>query len=78
MEENLNLTTAVALGGGGGGGGDDFLYVFVLINYMLYLQVLWSEPLLMKIRSSSIEICHILCRLLQSSPSTISLSSVQV
>lgn len=39
--------------------------------------VLWSEPLLMKIRSSSIEICHILCRLLQSSPSTISLSSVQ-
>ena len=76
MEENLNLTTAVALEGGGGG--DDFLYVFVLINYMLYLQVLWSEPLLMKIRSSSIEICHILCRLLQSSPSTISLSSVQV
>nr|XP_023907556.1 U-box domain-containing protein 3 [Quercus suber]XP_023907557.1 U-box domain-containing protein 3 [Quercus suber] len=39
--------------------------------------VLWSEPLLMKIRSSSIEICHILCRLLQSSSSTISLSNVQ-
>ncbi|KAF3965250.1 hypothetical protein CMV_010542 [Castanea mollissima] len=39
--------------------------------------VQWSEPLLMKIRSSSIEICHILCRLLQSSSSTISLSNVQ-
>ncbi|KAF5482413.1 hypothetical protein F2P56_002986 [Juglans regia] len=33
--------------------------------------VLQSEPLLMKIRSSSLEICHILYRLLQSSPSTL-------
>jgi len=57
---------------------DDFPYVFVLISYVLYLQVLQSEPLLMKVRNSSLEICHILCRLIQSSPSTLSLTSVQV
>ncbi|KAB1223754.1 U-box domain-containing protein 3 [Morella rubra] len=39
--------------------------------------VLQSAPLLVKIRSSSLEICHILCRLLQSSPCTSSLTSVQ-
>ncbi|KAA8543375.1 hypothetical protein F0562_021130 [Nyssa sinensis] len=39
--------------------------------------VLQSEPLMMKIQSSSHEICRILCRLLQSSPSTSSLTSVQ-
>lgn len=39
--------------------------------------VLRSEPLLMKVRSSSLEICCILGRLIQSSPSTLSLTSVQ-
>ncbi|KAH9729343.1 U-box domain-containing protein 3 [Citrus sinensis] len=39
--------------------------------------VLHSEPLMMKIQSSSIEICHILYRLLQSSPSNSSMSAVQ-
>lgn len=39
--------------------------------------VLHSEPLMMKIQSSSLEICHILYRLLQSSPSNSSMSAVQ-
>lgn len=39
--------------------------------------VLHSEPLMMKIQSSSLEICHILYRLLQSSPSSSSMSAVQ-
>ncbi|CAL5432653.1 unnamed protein product [Camellia sinensis] len=40
--------------------------------------VLQSEPLVMKIQSSSLEICHILCRLLQSFPSTSTFTGVQV
>ncbi|GMP99387.1 hypothetical protein CsSME_00046872 [Camellia sinensis var. sinensis] len=39
--------------------------------------VLQSEPLVMKIQSSSLEICHILCRLLQSFPSTSTFTGVQ-
>uniref|UniRef100_A0A5B7B465 RING-type E3 ubiquitin transferase n=1 Tax=Davidia involucrata TaxID=16924 RepID=A0A5B7B465_DAVIN len=39
--------------------------------------VLQSEPLVMKVQSSSLEICRILCILLQSSPSTSSLTGVQ-
>lgn len=39
--------------------------------------VLQSEPLVMKIQSSSLEICCILCRLLQSSPSTSTFTGVQ-
>ncbi|KAA8550745.1 hypothetical protein F0562_002429 [Nyssa sinensis] len=39
--------------------------------------VLQSEPFVKKIQSSSLEICRILCFLLQSSPSTSSLTGVQ-
>ncbi|XP_059660346.1 U-box domain-containing protein 3 [Cornus florida] len=39
--------------------------------------VMQSEPLVMKIHSSSLEICRILCRLLQSSPPTSSLTCIQ-
>ncbi|XVF32384.1 hypothetical protein REPUB_Repub17cG0077500 [Reevesia pubescens] len=39
--------------------------------------VLQSEPFLIKLQSSSLQICHILYRSLQSSPSTSSITSVQ-
>ncbi|KAK9282494.1 hypothetical protein L1049_005413 [Liquidambar formosana] len=40
--------------------------------------ILWSQPLLIKIQSSSLEICRIIGRLSQSSPSTSSLTAVQL
>ncbi|XP_022771280.1 U-box domain-containing protein 3-like isoform X2 [Durio zibethinus] len=40
-------------------------------------RVLQCEPFLIKMQSSSLEICHILYRLLQSSPSTSSITSVE-
>ncbi|XVF21571.1 hypothetical protein REPUB_Repub12eG0101000 [Reevesia pubescens] len=40
-------------------------------------RVLQSEPFLIKLQSSSLQICHILYRLLQSSTSTSSITSVQ-
>ncbi|GAV83593.1 Arm domain-containing protein/U-box domain-containing protein [Cephalotus follicularis] len=39
--------------------------------------VLRSEPLLLKIKSSALEICHMLCRMLESSPSSSSFVGVQ-
>ncbi|GAB2298355.1 hypothetical protein Dimus_032422 [Dionaea muscipula] len=39
--------------------------------------VLQSEPLLAKIRKTSLEMCHVVCRLVRSSPSASSLVSVQ-
>lgn len=40
--------------------------------------VLWSDPLLIKIQRSSLKICHMLCILLQASPSTSNLTAVQL
>ncbi|XWS36441.1 hypothetical protein CRYUN_Cryun20dG0086200 [Craigia yunnanensis] len=40
-------------------------------------RLLQSEPFLIKMQSSSLQLCHILYRLLQSSPSTSSITSVQ-
>ncbi|KAA3458712.1 U-box domain-containing protein 3-like isoform X1 [Gossypium australe] len=42
------------------------------------MQVLQSEPFLTKMQSSSLQICHILYRLLQSTPSSSSITSVQL
>lgn len=53
-------------------------YDFSFFLLILCLQVLQSEPLLMKIQRSSLEICLILFRLLQSSSSTSSVTRVQV
>lgn len=56
-----------------------FHSLFLLCFYFSpVVQVLHSEPLMMKIQSSSLEMCHILYRLLQSSPSNSSMSAVQV
>lgn len=50
----------------------------LICTCLFSVQVRRSEALLTKIQSYSIEIGHILCRVLQSSPSTSSLSGVQV
>lgn len=48
-----------------------------LIRYLMF-QVLHSEPELLKIQSIALKLSHILCQLLESSPTTLGPSEIQV